>query len=303
MSEQQPSRYTEAEESEAGRLAIASGLGVGEWPAFLSATRANLSQPTPKAEVVGRCDFKQYEHCGPHERIPDVGQRLPPFGCKNWSPKAEVSERSDEVTGVAFETEDRGYTARASYLKEPHDEALIEIFKDGAIVRSFHFPAYKVWNIAAHFSDLVDSEIEQSKSANQAEVSVSPEATARPNEGERRFGAMIVALLQKHFDEAREIALITWVQSDAEGPFVDTCSNADKATLEANKAKIEKLEAALREVEAAFFRHAESGKSNIGRGIMEAVDSEQHPWIPGSEAWEVIRMIRAALVESPEDGR
>jgi hypothetical protein len=34
---------------------------------------------------LGRCDFRQYEHCGPHERIPDVGQRLPPFGCKNWN--------------------------------------------------------------------------------------------------------------------------------------------------------------------------------------------------------------------------
>lgn len=36
-----------------------------------------------KAQI-GRCDFKQYEHCGPHERIPEIGQRLPPFGCKNW---------------------------------------------------------------------------------------------------------------------------------------------------------------------------------------------------------------------------
>lgn len=34
--------------------------------------------------TLGRCDFKQYEHCGAHEQIPDVGQRLPPFGCKNW---------------------------------------------------------------------------------------------------------------------------------------------------------------------------------------------------------------------------
>lgn len=42
--------------------------------------------------ALGRCDFKQYEHCGPHERIPDVGQRLPPFGCKNWQPDSPSTE-------------------------------------------------------------------------------------------------------------------------------------------------------------------------------------------------------------------
>lgn len=69
-----------------------------------------------------------------------------------------------EIDKVAFEgpkTPDRGYTVRASYLKEPNDaDALIEILKDGAVIREFRFPAYKIWNIAAHFKDIVDSEIE-----------------------------------------------------------------------------------------------------------------------------------------------
>ena len=72
---------------------------------------------------------------------------------------------SEEIEKVAFENldkPDRGYAVRASYLKEPNGgDALIEIFKDGAVIRSFKYPAYRIWNIAAHFSDIVDGEIEK----------------------------------------------------------------------------------------------------------------------------------------------
>lgn len=67
------------------------------------------------------------------------------------------------IDSIAFESKepDRGYTVRASYLKEPRkQDALIEIFKDGEPRRAFFFPAYKVWNIAAHFRDIVDGELE-----------------------------------------------------------------------------------------------------------------------------------------------
>jgi hypothetical protein len=67
-----------------------------------------------------------------------------------------------EIDKLAFESKepDRGYTCRANYLKPPHGgDALVEIFKDGQPVREFLFPAYKIWNIAAHFRDIVDSEI------------------------------------------------------------------------------------------------------------------------------------------------
>lgn len=59
----------------------------------------------------------------------------------------------------AFEREDRGYTVRAYYLEEPKGEALIEIYKGDLLLKKFTFPSYKIWNIAAHFSDIVDSEI------------------------------------------------------------------------------------------------------------------------------------------------
>lgn len=74
--------------------------------------------------------------------------------------------RLDEIDKVAFEgpnTPDRGYTIRASYLKAPRNgDALIEVMKDGATIRRFLFPAYKIYNLQAHFSDIVDGEIEKS---------------------------------------------------------------------------------------------------------------------------------------------
>ncbi len=71
-----------------------------------------------------------------------------------------------EIDKVAFESKepDRGYTVKASYLKQPAGDALIQIFKDGELLREFMFPAYKVWNIAAHFRDIVDGEVEKSAS-------------------------------------------------------------------------------------------------------------------------------------------
>lgn len=72
------------------------------------------------------------------------------------------------VDKVAFEGPpggDRGFTVRASYLIPPNDgDALIEILKDGKLHRRFIFPAYKIYNIAAHFKDIVDGELEQSAS-------------------------------------------------------------------------------------------------------------------------------------------
>lgn len=74
--------------------------------------------------------------------------------------------QNPQIESVAFEgpnPPDRGYTIRASYLKNPdHLNALIEVMKDGQTVRSFLFPAYKIYNLQAHFRDIVDGEIANS---------------------------------------------------------------------------------------------------------------------------------------------
>ena len=68
------------------------------------------------------------------------------------------------IKSLAFEGPksgpDRGFAVKAYYLTEPSGDALVEITRDGAPYRRFLWPAYKVWNIAAHFGDIVDGEIE-----------------------------------------------------------------------------------------------------------------------------------------------
>lgn len=74
-----------------------------------------------------------------------------------------MGDNEPEIDKVAFDSADkpdRGFTVRASYLKEPHKgDALIEIFRDGKPLRRFLYPAYRIFNIAAHFSDIVDGEL------------------------------------------------------------------------------------------------------------------------------------------------
>ncbi|MBU0580232.1 MAG: hypothetical protein KKA19_03555 [Candidatus Margulisbacteria bacterium] len=65
---------------------------------------------------------------------------------------------------IAFEGEMRGYAFKATYLLEPKGEALIEISKDGKIVKEFLFPAYKIYNISAHVDDIIDGLEEDNES-------------------------------------------------------------------------------------------------------------------------------------------
>jgi hypothetical protein len=60
------------------------------------------------------------------------------------------------IDSIAFEGDTRGYHFKATYLTEPKGESLIEISKDGKIVRKFLFPSYKIWNISAHADDIID---------------------------------------------------------------------------------------------------------------------------------------------------
>jgi hypothetical protein len=67
-----------------------------------------------------------------------------------------------EIESIIFESKDplHGFTVKASYLKKPNNgDALVEMFKEGEKIREFIFPAYKIWNIAAHWKDIVDSEL------------------------------------------------------------------------------------------------------------------------------------------------
>jgi len=71
-------------------------------------------------------------------------------------------EREKQSRSPEFEINDRGFSVTAWYLLDTTESAgaaLIEISKDSVLVRRFEMPSYKIWNIAAHFGDIVDSEI------------------------------------------------------------------------------------------------------------------------------------------------
>lgn len=76
----------------------------------------------------------------------------------------KMKEREKEKDKPEFDITDRGYNVKAWYVKDTETEkgdALIEVRKEEEIIRRFIFPAYKIWNIAAHFKDIVDSEEEK----------------------------------------------------------------------------------------------------------------------------------------------
>lgn len=62
------------------------------------------------------------------------------------------------IESVAYDTSGRPYrsfSVRASYVKDSQN-AWIEVTRDGQVIRGFEYPAYRIWNIAAHFSEYVD---------------------------------------------------------------------------------------------------------------------------------------------------
>lgn len=79
----------------------------------------------------------------------------------------ELRTADHQVDSVAYDTSDkpyRGYSVRASYLKSPNEQdAWIEVSKDGAVVNSFYYPAYRIYNITAHFEEMVDNHIEDAE--------------------------------------------------------------------------------------------------------------------------------------------
>lgn len=66
-----------------------------------------------------------------------------------------------EVRGTGepeFEMSDRGFTVRAWYGSGQN--ARIEVLRDGQPFREFVYPNYRIWNIAAHFGEMVDDFME-----------------------------------------------------------------------------------------------------------------------------------------------
>lgn len=70
---------------------------------------ASRTTPTPQTKsheesgnTLGVCDKRQYEHCGPHQEVIEIGQTLPPFPCENWRGNT-LSGGSESGTTLARE--------------------------------------------------------------------------------------------------------------------------------------------------------------------------------------------------------
>ena len=60
---------------------------------------------------------------------------------------------------IIFKTKPyRGFVFKA-WETDSKGDAIIEVERDGKIIRSFIFPAYKIWNIPAHATDIIQSEL------------------------------------------------------------------------------------------------------------------------------------------------
>lgn len=71
-------------------------------------------------------------------------------------------KRQKENETPLFNLSDRGFNVKAWYATNTEDskgDAIIKLRYNGKLVKELLYPAYKIYNIAAHFSDIVDSEI------------------------------------------------------------------------------------------------------------------------------------------------
>ena len=62
---------------------------------------------------------------------------------------------------LVFDLTDRGFNVKAWFLNDDSGDALVKITKNGKLHRKFKWPAYKIFNISAHFKDIVDGELEK----------------------------------------------------------------------------------------------------------------------------------------------
>lgn len=85
-------------------------------------------------------------------------------------------DRVKEHEKPEFDITDRGFDVKAWYLKDVETskgDALIEVRYNDKAIRSFVMPAYKIWNIAAHFSDIVDGELSKNDKERGYEIALS----------------------------------------------------------------------------------------------------------------------------------
>ena len=67
--------------------------------------------------------------------------------------------KASEIDRPVFDISDRGFRLRCFHIEG--QTSMIVIERDGKTIREFEYEAYRVWNIAAHFGDIVDELVEE----------------------------------------------------------------------------------------------------------------------------------------------
>jgi hypothetical protein len=90
----------------------------------------------------------------------------------------EMSEKE------AFKVEYKGFIVTAFWNDDPKvQDANIVVTRDGAPYKEFTYPAYRIFNIAAHWSDLVEGELRELAVAGAARE----QSVRKDGEGDERY--------------------------------------------------------------------------------------------------------------------
>jgi hypothetical protein len=66
----------------------------------------------------------------------------------------------NEKLAFTWKEDFKGFNIRAYWGEGP--DVRIEIIKNGKIYKEFSYPAYKIFNLQAHFEDIVEGELQNS---------------------------------------------------------------------------------------------------------------------------------------------
>lgn len=154
-----------------------------------------MNQPIDGDEmkkILGRCDKKQYEHCGPHPRYADVGQKLPPFPCMNWKEDAAQNSVADVSSPALPAPQQRLNTERFTirYCGNYGYTVSIPSYEGGEVVRAEAFDAMREV-VAKHAAQL-----EWALGFNE-NSSLSPHGVAYVREAQRELAAALAAVADK----------------------------------------------------------------------------------------------------------
>jgi len=79
-------------------------------------------------------------------------------------PNSSLDKLKEEL---AFDVSKDGFNMKVWYLKDCAElnirgESLVKLYHNGRLIRQFLYPSYKIYNLCAHFDDIVESELANS---------------------------------------------------------------------------------------------------------------------------------------------